>query len=62
MSKAPLLLRSSPGFGTGSYGAAPIPPATDDLEDDLDQGSDGVPQVRSRRSRRRKSIGTSRSH
>ncbi|KAI1146320.1 OPT-domain-containing protein [Nemania diffusa] len=26
MSKAPLLLRSSPGFGTGSYGAAPIPP------------------------------------
>ncbi|KAI1170215.1 OPT-domain-containing protein [Nemania sp. FL0916] len=25
MSKAPLLLRSSPGFGTGSYGAAPVP-------------------------------------
>ncbi|KAI9744755.1 MAG: hypothetical protein M1818_001680 [Claussenomyces sp. TS43310] len=24
MSKAPLLLRSSPGFGTGSYGAAPV--------------------------------------
>ncbi|KAH9883744.1 OPT-domain-containing protein [Xylariomycetidae sp. FL2044] len=30
MSKAPLLLRSSPGFGTGSYGAAPVDPDTDD--------------------------------
>ncbi|TGJ78882.1 hypothetical protein E0Z10_g9885 [Xylaria hypoxylon] len=34
MSKSPLLLRSSPGFGTGSYGAAPIPP---ELDDDSDQ-------------------------
>ncbi|KAI0478980.1 OPT-domain-containing protein [Xylariaceae sp. FL0804] len=33
MSKAPLLLRSSPGFGTGSYGAAPI--EEPDLADDL---------------------------
>lgn len=33
MSKAPLLLRSSPGFGTGSYGAAPIAPEVDDEED-----------------------------
>lgn len=33
MSKAPLLLRSSPGFGTGSYGAAPIAPELDDEED-----------------------------
>ncbi|KAI0521179.1 OPT-domain-containing protein [Xylaria bambusicola] len=29
MSKAPLLLRSSPGFGTGSYGAAPVTLDTD---------------------------------
>lgn len=33
MSKAPLLLRSSPGFGTGSYGAAPIAPEVDDEGD-----------------------------
>lgn len=29
MSKTPLLLRTSPGLGTGSYGAAPITPSTD---------------------------------
>ncbi|KAH8588617.1 OPT oligopeptide transporter protein-domain-containing protein [Bisporella sp. PMI_857] len=36
MSKAPLLLRSAPGFGTGSYGAAgtPIGASTDNSEDD----------------------------
>lgn len=30
MSKAPLLIRSSPGFGTGSYGAAPVNPVDDE--------------------------------
>ncbi|GAW27123.1 putative sexual differentiation process protein isp4 [Rosellinia necatrix] len=33
MSKTPLFLRSSPGFGTGSYGAVPVPP---DVETDED--------------------------
>ncbi|KAI0204958.1 OPT oligopeptide transporter protein-domain-containing protein [Astrocystis sublimbata] len=32
MSKAPLLLRSSPGFGTGSYGAAPVALEVEDDE------------------------------
>ena len=32
MSKAPLLIRPSPGFGTGSYGAAPIHPDVEDEE------------------------------
>ncbi|TVY84258.1 Glutathione transporter, partial [Lachnellula suecica] len=36
MSKAPLLLRSAPGFGTGSYGAAPIGASTDGSEDEDD--------------------------
>ena len=38
MSKAPLLLRSSPGFGTGSYGALPIGASreTSDEEDTED--------------------------
>ncbi|KFY09616.1 hypothetical protein V492_05420, partial [Pseudogymnoascus sp. VKM F-4246] len=30
MSKAPLLLRTSPGMGTGSYGAAPVGHSTDE--------------------------------
>jgi OPT family oligopeptide transporter len=36
MSKAPLFLRSAPGFGTGSYGAVPIgtPTENSDEEDD----------------------------
>ncbi|KAJ1333431.1 OPT/YSL family transporter [Microdochium nivale] len=65
MSKAPLLLRSSPGFGTGSYGAAPIPLETDEIDDDVDRDSDGLPRRRSaangRRSRRRKSMSTNQS-
>ncbi|KAI2616997.1 OPT-domain-containing protein [Hypomontagnella submonticulosa] len=36
MSKAPLLIRSSPGFGTGSYGAAPIHPEVKDSDSDDD--------------------------
>ncbi|CZR68138.1 related to sexual differentiation process protein isp4 [Phialocephala subalpina] len=39
MSKAPLLLRSSPGFGTGSYGAVPIGASTENSDDeDTDDG------------------------
>ncbi|PQE10619.1 OPT oligopeptide transporter protein [Rutstroemia sp. NJR-2017a WRK4] len=34
MSKTPLLLRSSPGFGTGSYGAAPVGASTENSEED----------------------------
>lgn len=65
MSKAPLLLRSSPGFGTGSYGAAPINPVSDETIDSDHDDHDfpgksmrGVPDVRHRR---RKSQSTSRS-
>ena len=37
MSKAPLLLRSAPGFGTGSYGAVPIGASTENSdEEELD--------------------------
>ncbi|KAK7997966.1 hypothetical protein PG989_006006 [Apiospora arundinis] len=67
MSKAPLLIRSSPGFGTGSYGAAPINPAADNLAVD---GDDGLAEISQRRSteaepdnsRRRKSQSTTRSN
>lgn len=42
MSKAPLLLRSAPGFGTGSYGAAGIPytesTENSDVEETLERG------------------------
>jgi OPT family oligopeptide transporter len=34
MSKAPLLLRSAPGFGTGSYGAVPVGTSTDNSDED----------------------------
>lgn len=34
MSKAPLLLRSAPGFGTGSYGAAPVGTSRDNSDED----------------------------
>jgi OPT family oligopeptide transporter len=51
MSKAPLLLRSSPGFGTGSYGAVPIGASTDNSdEEDADD-------VRRRDRRRAKNSG-----
>ncbi|KAI1373667.1 OPT-domain-containing protein [Hypoxylon crocopeplum] len=64
MSKAPLLIRSSPGFGTGSYGAAPIHPEIKDSDSD-----DDVPVPPSRRistesyqsRRRRHSVGVDRS-
>lgn len=36
MSQAPLLIRSSPGFGAGSYGAAPVHPETKDPDSDDD--------------------------
>ncbi|KAG4436722.1 hypothetical protein IFR05_007805 [Cadophora sp. M221] len=37
MSKSPLLLRSAPGFGTGSYGAVPVGTSTENSdEDDVD--------------------------
>lgn len=38
MSKAPLLLRSSPGFGTGSYGAVPIDASTENSDEDENDG------------------------
>ncbi|KAI2621122.1 OPT-domain-containing protein [Hypoxylon sp. NC1633] len=63
MSKAPLLIRSSPGFGTGSYGAAPVHPEIKDSDTD-----DDVPEPPSRRvstegyhSGRRHSLGIDRS-
>lgn len=34
MSKAPLFLRSSPGFGTGSYGAIPIGTSTENSDEE----------------------------
>ncbi|ESZ93364.1 hypothetical protein SBOR_6241 [Sclerotinia borealis F-4128] len=37
MSKTPLLLRSAPGFGTGSYGAAPVGASTENSEDEEDR-------------------------
>ncbi|CZT52119.1 related to sexual differentiation process protein isp4 [Rhynchosporium secalis] len=37
MSKAPLLLRSAPGFGTGSYGAVPVGSSTE-TSDEEDMG------------------------
>ncbi|KAK7956060.1 OPT-domain-containing protein [Apiospora aurea] len=67
MSKAPLLIRSSPGFGTGSYGAAPLNPVEDDA---IDGGDDDLTEIPHRRSteaeadtsRRRKSQSTTRSN
>ncbi|KAI1112781.1 OPT oligopeptide transporter protein-domain-containing protein [Nemania sp. NC0429] len=51
MSKAPLLLRSSPGFGTGSYGAAPIAPDVDDeLTPSLSRDSTDTTRERRRQS------------
>ncbi|KAE9362709.1 OPT-domain-containing protein [Stipitochalara longipes BDJ] len=38
MSKAPLLLRSAPGFGTGSYGAVPVDAASADTSDEDEIG------------------------
>ncbi|KAI5865062.1 OPT-domain-containing protein [Durotheca rogersii] len=43
MSNAPLLLRSSPGFGTGSYGAAPIQPESKDSSSDGDSEATSSP-------------------
>ncbi|KAI0454753.1 OPT-domain-containing protein [Xylaria acuta] len=63
MSKAPLLLRSSPGFGTGSYGAAPVAPEIEDGEDH--HPNTGIPRSRetadTARERRHESASTSRS-
>lgn len=51
MSKSPLLLRSSPGFGTGSYGAVPVGVSTENSdEEDTDN-------VRSRDRRKKKTSG-----
>ncbi|KAI1258597.1 OPT-domain-containing protein [Xylariaceae sp. FL1019] len=69
MSKAPLLLRSSPGFGTGSYGAAPVHPEVGDQVDDDDGGEQSHvasallsrQSTGSAHSRRRQSSSTSRS-
>lgn len=65
MSKAPLLLRSSPGFGTGSYGAAPINSVSEEIIDNSHDGSNlhgrSMREVEAVRHRRRKSHSTSRS-
>ncbi|KAI1321524.1 OPT-domain-containing protein [Xylariaceae sp. FL0255] len=64
MSKAPLLLRTSPGFGTGSYGAAPLHPS---IDGDGDGDSEEENALLSRQStettnsRRRQSTGSGRS-
>ncbi|KAF8860594.1 OPT-domain-containing protein [Acephala macrosclerotiorum] len=55
MSKAPLFLRSSPGFGTGSYGAVPIGASTENSDDeDTDDGR--RPQKRKKASGLRNAI------
>ncbi|KAI8954467.1 OPT-domain-containing protein [Xylaria longipes] len=63
MSKSPLLLRSSPGFGTGSYGAAPLALGVEDDEDH--QPNTGIPRsgqaADTIRERRHESASTSRS-
>jgi hypothetical protein len=56
MSKSPLLLRNSPGLGSGSYGAAPIGVSTDPSEDE----DDNLQHAKSRRSTIRSSMGGSR--
>jgi OPT family oligopeptide transporter len=65
MSKAPLLIRSSPGFGTGSYGAAPVDSDIDEA-DGSDDDLAGLPNRAVAPSghasvRRRKSSSTNRS-
>ncbi|QSZ32341.1 hypothetical protein DSL72_001915 [Monilinia vaccinii-corymbosi] len=47
MSRTPLLLRSAPGFGTGSYGAAPVGASAETSEEEEDH--------RRRREKRKKS-------
>ncbi|KAK6603272.1 oligopeptide transporter 4 [Botrytis cinerea] len=47
MSKTPLLLRSAPGFGTGSYGAAPVGASSENSEEE--------DEVHTRREKRKKS-------
>lgn len=37
MSKAPLLMRTSPGMGTGSYGATPVGHSTDEEEEEEEE-------------------------
>lgn len=64
MSKAPLLLRSSPGFGTGSYGAAPVTLVIDHDENPHSRTAnvpnrDSIESANGRR--RRSTIATSRS-
>lgn len=60
MSKAPLLLQSSPGFGTGSYGAAPVPPEVGDDGDRYSSQASGE-HTDAARERRQQSAGRSRS-
>ncbi|KAF7894265.1 hypothetical protein EAF00_007779 [Botryotinia globosa] len=47
MSKTPLLLRSAPGFGTGSYGAAPVGASSENSEEEE--------EIHTRREKRKKS-------
>jgi hypothetical protein len=57
MSKAPLFLRSSPGFGTGSYGAVPVGVSTENSDEEETE------DVRRRRNHKpsglRNAVGTS---
>ncbi|TGO57172.1 hypothetical protein BCON_0068g00010 [Botryotinia convoluta] len=50
MSKTPLLLRSAPGFGTGSYGAAPVGASSENSEEEE--------EIHTRREKRKKSSST----
>ncbi|KAI0012951.1 OPT-domain-containing protein [Xylariaceae sp. FL0662B] len=62
MSKAPLLIRSSPGFGTGSYGAAPVNSEGDDSDGDDDfVVTPRKVSTEPSHPKRRQSLGTSRS-
>ncbi|KAI1446405.1 OPT-domain-containing protein [Annulohypoxylon stygium] len=67
MSKAPLLIRSSPGFGTGSYGAAPVHPETSSSDTEGENEDDNLVSSSRRtsadiyHSRRHHSVDTGRS-
>lgn len=59
MSKAPLLLRPSPGFGTGSYGAAPIGASTDNSAEEDNSDVRQRTRKKTRQSGLRNDVGSS---
>ena len=57
MSKTPLLLRSSPGFGTGSYGAVPIGASTESSAEEDNGGARPRARKKTRQSGLRNAVG-----